>query len=288
MPNLHRKASCSDLVPAQFMLGWTTIPSIGLRNAGKSDLRAMREAEFNVVRIAEFAWAFMEPREGEFDFDWLDRFLDLAQEHDIHVILGTPSAVMPAWLAARYPEAMAMKPDGTRVVWGGRRHNCFSNQDYRKLSERIARQMAERYAKHPAVIGWQIDNELGGTDCRCEDCRQGFQEWLREEYGSLENLHKAWGSRFWGLLFSEWSEITIPDDRIGEWAISNPSASLDWMRFTSHLNVDFLKAQAEIIRASMSCITTSSLITSWACITRWIIMLWPSHSTLCLGTITLT
>ncbi len=216
----------------------------------QTDLSLMKEAKFNVVRIAEFAWAFMEPKEGEFDFAWLDRFLDLAHKHEIRVILGTPSAVMPAWLASQYPAAMSMKPDGTRVVWGGRRHNCFTNQDYRRLAERIAGKMAERYANHPAVIGWQIDNELGGTDCRCDTCRHGFQEWLREKYVDLEQLHQSWGSHFWGLRFSEWSEIPIPDDRAGKWAISNPSASLDWMRYTSHLNVDFLNRQTEIIRAA--------------------------------------
>lgn len=213
-----------------------------------TDLRLMSEAQFNVVRIAEFAWAFMEPNEGEFDFAWLDRFLDLAQKHKIRVILGTPSAVMPAWLAKEYPDALAMKPDGTRTIWGGRRHNCFTNEDYHRLAMRITEKMAERYADHPAVIGWQIDNELGGTDCRCETCQEGFQERLKSQYGDLETLHAAWGSRFWGLLFTEWDEIPIPDDRVRKWAISNPSASLDWMRYTSRLNVEFLNEQTEIIR----------------------------------------
>jgi beta-galactosidase len=216
----------------------------------ETDFRLMSEAGFNVVRLAEFAWIFMEPHEGEFNFAWLDRVLELAQKYNIRVILGTPSAVMPAWLAKKYPEALAMKPDGTRIVWGGRRHNCFTNADYHRLSMRMARQMAEHYAHNPAVIGWQIDNELGGTDCRCETCRTGFQNWLEQKYGSLEELHKAWGSHFWGLRFTSWNEIPIPDERAGKWAISNPSASLDWMRYTSQLNVDFLKEQADILRGA--------------------------------------
>lgn len=223
-------------------------PEHWLEERWETDFRLMSEAGFNVVRLAEFAWIFMEPHEGKFDFAWLDRALELAQKNKICVILGTPSAVMPAWLAKKYPEAMAMKPDGTRIVWGGRRHNCFTNADYHRLSMQIARQMAEHYANHPAVIGWQIDNELGGTDCRCETCHMGFQDWLKEKYGTLDKLHAAWGSHFWGLRFTAWDEIPIPDDRAGKWAISNPSASLDWMRYTSELNVDFLEEQARIIR----------------------------------------
>ncbi len=215
------------------------------------DFKLMHEAGFNVVRVAEFAWANMEPEEGRFDFEWLDRVLDLAQQHDIKVILGTPSAVMPAWLARKYPEALAMKADGTRIVWGGRRHNCFSDQAYRRLSERIAHKMSERYGDHPAVVGWQIDNELGGTECCCEKCRQGFQQWLRDKYGDLTNFNQAWGNRFWGLEIGQWDEVPLPDDREGNWAISNPSASLDWKRFASYLNIDFLRAQAEILRANI-------------------------------------
>lgn len=212
------------------------------------DLRLMHEAGFNVVRVAEFTWVMLEPEEGRFTFDWLDRFLDLAQQHEIKVILGTPTASMPAWVARKYPETLAMKPDGTRSTWGGRKNNCFSDGTYRLLSERITRAMAEHFRNHPAVAGWQTDNEFGGTDCRCHHCRQSFQDWLRTKYGSLDRLNQAWGTHFWGHTLQRWDEITIPDSREGTWAISNPSASLDWMRFTSWLNVRFQGDQVRILR----------------------------------------
>lgn len=215
----------------------------------ETDFRLMQEAGFNIVRLAEFAWVNLEPSEGQFEFGWLDRVLDLADAHDIKVILGTPTAVMPAWLARKYPAALSMKPDGTRTVWGGRRNNCFSDKDYRRLSKQIVKHIAEHYRDHPTVVGWQIDNELGGTDCRCEACRNRFQKWLANKYGDLDTLNDAWGNRFWGLKFSDWAEIPIPDDREGDWAISNPSASLDWKRFASYQNESFLNAQVTILRA---------------------------------------
>jgi beta-galactosidase len=216
----------------------------------ETDLRMMKEAGFNIVRVAEFSWVLFEPREGEFDFSWLDKWLELAQKYDVKVIIGTPTAIMPAWLAKKYPEALAMKADGTRTVWGGRRHNCFSDENFRRLSERIVEKMGEHYAQHPSVVGWQIDNEFGGNDCRCEKCQRKFQQWIEQRYSSLEEVNRAWGTHFWGQKFSAWDQIPIPDSRVGDWAISNPSASLDWQRFTSWQNVDFLTAQVELLRKS--------------------------------------
>ena len=213
------------------------------------DIKLMKKAGFNVVRLAEFSWVKLEPSEGSFDFAWLDRAMDLLAKYDMYVILGTPTAVMPAWCARKYPQTLAMKADGTRITWGGRKNNCFSNGRYRLLSERITRTMAEHYKDYPNVVGWQTDNEFGGTDCRCDQCRNEFQDWLRHKYGSLEELNRAWGNHFWGLTVYTWGEIPIPDDREGSnWAISNPSASLDWMRFTSWLNVRFQDDQIRILR----------------------------------------
>ena len=213
------------------------------------DINLMKEAGFNVVRLAEFSWIKLEPVEGTFDFTWLDEAMALLEKHDMYVILGTPTAVMPAWCARKYPETLAMKGDGTRIVWGGRKNNCFSNGTYRMLSERITRAMAEHYKDAPNLVGWQTDNEFGGTDCRCDQCRNEFQDWLRRKYKTIAELNRAWGTHFWGLDFGTWGEIPIPDDREGgDWSISNPSASLDWMRFTSWLNVRFQDDQIKILR----------------------------------------
>jgi beta-galactosidase len=232
----------------QIYVGADYYPEHWPRERWAHDAQLMQEAGFSVVRMAEFGWVLMEPEEGRFDFAWLDEAIETLAARDVKVILGTPTAVMPAWVARKYPEALAMKPDGTRVVWGGRKNNCFSNEDYRRLSAGITRAMAEHYKDHPNVIGWQTDNEFGGTDCRCDRCRARFQDWLRRKYGTLDELNRAWGTHFWGLKVQTWDEITIPDSREGEWAISSPSASLDWMRYTSWLNVDFQAEQVRIIR----------------------------------------
>ncbi len=239
------------LAPGRPMLiGVDYYPEHWPRERWETDARLMKEAGFNTVRLAEFAWIDMEPTEGQFEFGWLDDAIKLMATHDIYVILGTPTAVMPAWVARKYPETLRTKPDGTRVVWGGRKHNCYSSGAYRMLSERIAKAMAERFAQSPNLIGWQIDNEFGGEACHCTSCLAEFQDWLRARYGSLDELNRAWGNHFWGLKCSTWGEITIPDyatDR--EWVMGNPSACLDWKRFITWQQARFQAEQAKVIQA---------------------------------------
>jgi len=215
----------------------------------ETDIRLMKEAGFNTVRLAEFSWIKLEPAEGQFEFGWLHEAVALLARYDMNVILGTPTAVMPAWVARKYPQTLRQKPDGTRIVWGGRKHNCFSSGTYRLLSERITRAMAEEFAAAPNVIGWQTDNEFGGGECHCQTCLGEFQDWLKKKYGDLDSLNRAWGNRFWGLDFTTWGEITFPDNRTDEtWAMGNPSACLDWKRFTSWLRVRFQADQVRILR----------------------------------------
>lgn len=205
----------------------------------------MKQGGFNVVRLAEFAWAFMEPEEGRFDFSLFDEALAGLAKQGISAILCTPTAVMPAWCARKYPETLLMEPNGERMVWGVRKNNCFSSGAYRLLSERITRAMAEHFKDTPNVIGWQTDNEFGGHSyCHCHSCRQDFQDWLRRKYGTIEKLNRAWGSHFWGHLYYRWDEIHIPVGIDGH----NPSQCLDYQRFFSHQNVQFQHDQVVILR----------------------------------------
>jgi len=209
-----------------------------------TDAAWMERAGFNVVRLAEFAWAFMEPEEGRFEFGWLDDALEVLREHGVSAILCTPTAVMPAWCARKHPETLAMQKDGSRIVWGVRKNNCFTSGTYRLLSERITRAMAGHFATTKNVIGWQTDNEFGGPICCCDTCRIEWQEWLRRKYKSIEELNRAWGTHFWGHVVREWAEIVMPVDE----GSHNPSACLDWRRHQSWLNVRFQREQVKIIR----------------------------------------
>lgn len=221
------------------------------RERWETDVRLMQEAGFNVVRLAEFSWALLEPAEGIYRFEWLDEVLALLDRYGIKAILGTPTASMPAWVARKYPETLAMQPNGQRYTWGARKDYSLSSGTYRLLAERITRVLAEHVAATPNVIGWQTDNEFAGPQDFSETSRIDFQDWLRRRYGTLDSLNHAWGTRFWGHILGDWAEITIPDcTGDGTWDITgNPGACLDWRRFNSWINCRFQAGLVGILRA---------------------------------------
>lgn len=210
------------------------------------DARLMAEAGFNVVRLAEFAWSKMEPSEGVFDFDWLDRAIWIFHQKGISVILGTPTASPPAWLAHKNPEILRTREDGSRLAFGTRRINCPSHPLYREHSRSITTAMAEHYNSNPAVIGWQTDNEFGDR-CYCPVCRAGFQDWLKKRYGTLDELNMRCGTIFWSQTYSDWCQIPLPLTNLG--APPNPSLALDFKRFVSDTYVSFQQEQIDILRS---------------------------------------
>jgi beta-galactosidase len=206
--------------------------------------KLMQQAGFNTVRLAEFAWALMEPSAGDFQFDWLDRVLGVLYSQGISVVLGTPTAAMPAWVKEMYPDVLASSDGRHRDAWGVRKNNCFSSADYSRLSKSISLAMAEHFKDSPAVIGWQTDNEIDGPECRCSVCTEEFAIYLKDRYRTLNSLNGAWGTKFWGQVYSSWSQIQAPTRNCQD----NPSLCLDWKRFHTWLQVRFQSEQIKIIR----------------------------------------
>ena len=211
---------------------------------------AGRMAEFGItnVRIAEFAWALMEPTPGRFDFEWLKRAVEILHRHGIAVILGTPSAAPPTWLTAAHPEVLLVNQNGVTLTPGSRRFTCPTNATYRGLSLAIATEMARAFASSPAVIGWQIDNEFTLGDfprCYCRFCRAGFQAWVKARYGSLEAVNAAWGTVFWSNTYSDFAQIETP---LPTGAPHNPGLALDYDRYQSDANVSFMEEQLTMLR----------------------------------------
>jgi beta-galactosidase len=208
------------------------------------DVRLMAEAGFNVVRLAEFAWSKLEPEEGQFDFDWLDRAISILASHDIRVVLGTPTASPPPWLMVKSPDLFLVREDGRRATFGNRREYCPNNPVYHDCTRRMVTQMAEHYAGHPSVIGWQIDNEFGDR-CYCSICTGAFQNWLRRRYGSLDELNEKWGTIFWSHVYTDWDQIPPPLTTGGS---PNPGLALDFFRFSSDSYVAYQQMQVDILR----------------------------------------
>ncbi len=232
----------------QLLLGVDYYPDQTSEALWDEDARMIADVGFNNVRIAEFAWALMEPSEGKFDFAWLRRAVETLHKHNIAVILGTPSAAPPPWLTVRYPDVVEVNAQGQRLRPGGRRFTCPTNQTYRRLSLSVATEMARAFAETPGVIGWQIDNELtlgSSPRCYCDFCQAGFQAWLRSKYGSLDNLNRSWGTAFWSQNYTDFSQIPVP---LPSGADPNPGLALDYDRYQSYANTSFLEEQLYMLR----------------------------------------
>ncbi|MCD6291142.1 MAG: beta-galactosidase [Anaerolineae bacterium] len=227
-----------------FRFGVDYYPEHWPQERWETDARMMQEAGINTVRLAEFAWSYLEPQPDHFDFDWLDRALDILHVHGIQAVLGTPTASPPPWVMATYPDAYRVLPSGQRQTYGNRREYCPNHPGYRERSRIITQAMAEHYANHPAVIGWQIDNEFGDR-CYCSTCQAHFHTWLQRKYGSLEALNTAWGTAFWSHVYTEWSQIPVPLETGGA---PNPGLALDYDRFMSDSYVRFQQEQIDILR----------------------------------------
>ena len=212
------------------------------------DAKLMRKAGLTYIRIAEFAWQLMEPTEGDFSWDWLDTAIETLAAEGLRVILSTPTATPPAWMVQAYPEILPVDAEGRRRNFGSRRHYCPTSKTYREHTRRIVEALALRYRQHPAVAGWQIDNELGCHDttrCYCDECAAAFRRWLRERYGSLEALNASWGTVFWSQTYTAWKEISPPLLTVTE---PNPSHVLDYYRFSSDMTVAYQQLQVELLR----------------------------------------
>ena len=208
----------------------------------KTDLDLMVDAGFSVIRVGESVWTTWEPEEGRFDLDWLQPVLDGAHERGIKVILGTPTYAAPPWLARRYPEIAAETATGTRMPWGGRQEIDYTHPAFRFHAERIIRKIAARYADHPAVIGYQVDNEPGMLVFHNHGVFQRFVDELRQTYGDVETLNEAWGLVYWSHRLSTWSDLWTPDGNY------QPQYDLAWRRFQAKLTTEFIAWQAGIVR----------------------------------------
>ncbi|MDV6234043.1 beta-galactosidase [Leptospira ellisii] len=214
----------------------------------EEDIRIMKEMGLTSVRLAEFSWALMEPKEGKFDFSFYDRILDLLQKNGMTAILGTPTATFPPWLVKKFPDIIQER-DGIKRTVGTRRQACFSSPNYKKATTKIVTAMAKHFGNHPIVVGWQIDNEIGheGSDIdHSQTSLKAFREWLKRKYKTIKTLNEVWGNVFWGVLYDSFDEIPVPGPHVA--SNFNPSMIQDFYRFHSDTIVEFVKLQTQILR----------------------------------------
>ena len=243
------------------------------RDVWDEDVRLMQRGGINLATVAVFSWARLEPRPGEYDFAWLDDVLDTLHAGGIRVDLATATASPPPWLAKRHPETLPVTEDGVRLAVGSRQQYCPSSPVYREHAKRLVERMVERYAGHPALELWHVNNEYGChvSRCYCEVSAAAFRTWLEARYGTIEELNRAWGTAFWSQRYDAFDEVEPP--RAAP-SFRNPTQLLDFDRFSSDELLALHRAEVEVIRAASDVPITTNFMGFFKPVDYWS---WAPH-----------
>jgi len=232
----------SEIPDDRVLYGAAYYPEYFPAERRERDLDLMRDANLTVIRVGESVWSTWEPSDGVFDLEWLRPTLDGAHERGIAVVLGTPTYAVPPWLQTRHPEIAAERTTGQRVPWGGRQEVDYTAPEFRWRAERVIRRIMETYARHPAVVGFQVDNEPGLHLLHNEHVFARFRAELAETYGTPEALNEAWGLVYWSHRLTSFDELWRPDGN------TLPQYDLAWRRFQTRITTEFIAWQAAIVR----------------------------------------
>lgn len=230
----------------EFRIGASYYPEWWSENEWEEDFSKMEALGFNVVRMGEFAWSWYEPKEGEYNFEPMIRALDCAQKHGIKVVMCTTTAVCPPWLYKKYPEVKGGNEKG-RYDFGGRKGQCLSSSVFLEYAEKITQAQTKALGSHPAIIGWQLDNEPGFPFCDYDECcTKGFRAWLKEKYGTIDKLNDAWFTMMWSNVYNNFDEIEIPvNSSEGGWT---KEIQLDYRKYFSFTFNRLLRMEADLVR----------------------------------------
>jgi beta-galactosidase len=239
LPASAQATAYTDQPP--LLLGAAWYPEQWPESQWEPDLELMEAAHIHLVRVGEFAWSTMEPEEGQYKFEWLERAIALAAKHHICVVLGTPTAAPPAWLTTKYPETLRVDQNGRRDEHGNRQQFSFANPKYRQLAHDIAEQMATHFGHNPDVVGWQLDNEYA-ADSFDPDAKAQFRAWLAKKYGTIDNLNQHWATAYWSQTYNDFNQIPVRSSN------ENPALLLDWRHFVSDTWTSYSENQISAIR----------------------------------------
>ncbi len=216
----------------------------------EEDMKLLKEANVDVLTLNVFSWAALQPSEDEYNFDKLDKIMKMVKENGFKVCLATSTAAHPAWMARKHPDILRVDFNGMKRKFGSRHNSCPSSETYRKYSVLLAQHIAERYKDYDNIVAWHIANEYGGA-CYCENCENGFREWLKKRYKNIEAVNKAWNTSFWSHTFYDWEDIVAPNmlsEHFSENGTTFQGISLDYKRYMSERISECCKLEVDAVR----------------------------------------
>ena len=215
----------------------------------EKDAELMVAAGVNVVRVGEYTWGLCEPEEGQFEFEWLRRLMDIMKRHNIEVVLSTPTAAPPIWLTKKHPEILPIDEKGLTLHDGTRHAACYNNDIFWDYCRKIIAALAEALGNHSQLIAWQIDSGVGGHTTEFsfnDETKRDWHAWLKAKYERIDKLNECMGTRFWGQTVKHWEDVPLPRSAP---TVHNPALVLDWMRFSSDTIVAFIGMQSQLLKS---------------------------------------
>ena len=216
----------------------------------EEDMRLFKLAGIDILTLNVFSWAAIQPSEDTYDFDRLDRIMELVRKNGMKVCMATSTGAHPAWMAKRHPDILRVDFEGRKRKFGGRHNSCPNSPTYRKYAPLLAEKLAERYKEYDNIVVWHIANEFGG-ECYCENCEKAFRGWLKEKYQTIDKLNQVWDTAFWGHTFYDWDEVVVPNalsEHFAEDLTMFQGISLDYRRFNSDSILDCYRLEYDAIK----------------------------------------
>ena len=237
-----------------FLFGGDWNPEQWPEDTWEHDLDMLEDAHINEVTINVFSWALLQPAEDRYDFSMLDKIVALLVKHDLNIVMATGTAALPGWMVRLHPETIRTEQNGTRHVFGGRHNFCPTSPYFRKASRALAAHVAERYAGTSGLVAWHVCNEYGGGGglCYCDHCAEAFRTWLKNKYGTVEALNKAWCANFWSHTIYDWGDVVPPvsyGDGISDAKCVVSGLQMDYRRFQNQAQLACYTNERDAIRA---------------------------------------
>lgn len=237
-----------------FLFGGDWNPEQWPEDTWEHDLDMLEDAHINEVTINVFSWALLQPAEDRYDFSMLDKIVALLVKHDFNIVMATGTAALPGWMVRLHPETIRTEQNGTRHVFGGRHNFCPTSPYFRKTSRALAAHVAERYAGTSGLVAWHVCNEYGGGGglCYCDHCVEAFRTWLKNKYGTVEALNKAWCANFWSHTIYDWGDVVPPvsyGDGISDAKCVVSGLQMDYRRFQNQAQLACYTNERDAIRA---------------------------------------
>lgn len=217
----------------------------------EEDMRLFKLAHIDIVTLNVFSWAMLQPDEDTYDFSKLDKIMELVKENGLKVCMATSTAAHPAWMARKYPDILRTGTNGIRRKFGRRHNSCPNSPTYHKYASALTEKLARRYAEYDNIVAWHISNEYGGA-CYCENCEKAFRKWLKDKYGTIEELNRVWNLAFWSHTMYDWEDVVAPSLLSEEFESDGmrttfQGISLDYARFNSDSMLSCFNMEKEIL-----------------------------------------